>query len=71
MVPLETSGPNVLKNPHLVVLNTPRKTFYSILTEGRHGMFRVLKVRGAPAPGWQQVFFEVFQPARRSNPDVA
>ena len=39
MIPLETSGPKVLKNAHLVVLNTPRKTFYSIRIEDAMGRF--------------------------------
>ncbi len=58
MIPLETSGPRVLKNAHLVVLNTPRKTFYSIRLEERHGTFRVLKVSGALGKVWDERSWE-------------
>jgi len=59
MIPLETSGPKVLKNAHLVVLNTPRKTFYSIRIEECHGgMFQVLKVSGALGKVWDKRTWE-------------
>ncbi len=58
MIPLETSGPRVLKNAHLVVLNTPRKTFYSIRIEECHGTFRVLKVSGALGKVWDKRTWE-------------
>ncbi|MFZ0931352.1 MAG: hypothetical protein WAN11_22295 [Syntrophobacteraceae bacterium] len=58
MVPLETSGEKVLKNAHLVVLNTPRQTFYSIRIEDHHGTFRVCKVSGARGKVWDKRVWE-------------
>jgi len=58
MISLETSEPKVLKNAHLVVLNTPRKTFYSIRLEECRGMFRVLKVSGALGRVWDKRTWE-------------
>ena len=58
MIPVEASGPNVFKNAHLVVLNTPRQTFYSIWLEISHGAFRVLKVSGARGKVWDKKVWE-------------
>ena len=58
MIPFETSETKVLKNAHLVVLDTPRKTFYSIRIEECHGMFRVLKVSGALGKVWDKRTWE-------------
>lgn len=58
MIQLETSVPKVLKNAHLVVLNTPRKTFYSIRIEECDGRFRVLKVSGALGKVWDERIWE-------------
>jgi hypothetical protein len=58
MISLETSGPRVLKNAHLVVLNTPRKTFYSIQIEECQGTFRVLKISGALGKVWDKRMWE-------------
>ncbi|MGO9529602.1 MAG: hypothetical protein ACLP3B_00320 [Syntrophobacteraceae bacterium] len=58
MIPLEASGPNVVKNVHLVVSNTPRQTFYSIWIEICHGTFRVLKVSGAQGRVWDRRAWE-------------
>ncbi len=58
MIPLEASGPNVVKNVHLVVSNTPRQTFYSIWIEVCHGTFRVLKVSGAKGKVWDKRVWE-------------
>ena len=58
MIPLETSGTRVLKNAHLVVLNTPRGTFYSIRIVECYGTFRVLKVSGALGKVWDKRTWE-------------
>jgi hypothetical protein len=58
MIPLETAEPKVLKNVHLVVLNTLRKTFYSIQIEEADGVFRVLKVSGALGKVWDKRTWE-------------
>ena len=58
MIQLEAFRPRVLRNAHLVVLNTPRKTFYSIRIEERHGTFRVLKVSGALGKVWDKRTWE-------------
>ncbi len=58
MIPLEASGPKVLKNAHLVVAGTPRQTFYSIWIEDFYGTFRVLKVSGARGKVWDKRAWE-------------
>ncbi|MFZ0927188.1 MAG: hypothetical protein WAN11_01215 [Syntrophobacteraceae bacterium] len=58
MIQLEAFGPRVLKNAHLVVLNTPRKTFYSIRIEVDRETFRVLKVSGARGKVWDKRVWE-------------
>ncbi|MGC8493464.1 MAG: hypothetical protein ACP5SH_17195 [Syntrophobacteraceae bacterium] len=58
MTPLKTTGPRILKDAHLVVLNTPRKTFYSIRLEECSGKFRVRKVSGALGKVWDKRTWE-------------
>jgi len=58
MIPLEASGPKVVKNVHLVVSNTPRQTFYSIWIEEHHGTFRVHKASGAQGRVWDERVWE-------------
>ncbi len=58
MIPLETTGPKVLKDAHMVVLNTPRKTFYSIRFEECSGTFRVRKASGALGKVWDKRTWE-------------
>ena len=58
MIPLEASGPKVVKNVHLVVSNTTRQTFYSIWIEENHGTFRVHKASGARGRVWDERVWE-------------
>ena len=48
----------VLKDAHLVVPNTQRKTFYSIRIEEFCGMFRVRKISGAMGKVWDKRTWE-------------
>lgn len=59
MTPLE-SAPKVLKDARLVVLNTPRETFYSIRLEEcpDSGTFRVSKASGAMGKAWDKRTWE-------------
>ena len=54
MMQLQAFGPKILKTAHLVVLNSPRKTFYSIRIEECDGEFRVVKVSGAVGKVWDK-----------------
>jgi len=58
MIPLEASGPNVVKNVHLMVSDTPRQTFYSIWIEEHDETFRVHKVSGARGRVWDERVWE-------------
>ncbi|MDY0279030.1 MAG: hypothetical protein RBR35_00545 [Salinivirgaceae bacterium] len=58
MIPLDASGPKVVKNAHLVVSDTPRQTFYSIWIEEDCGTFRVHKVSGARGRVWDKRMWE-------------
>jgi hypothetical protein len=58
MIPIEASGPRVVKNAHLVVSDTLRQTFYSIWIEEHCGKYRVRKASGARGRVWDERTWE-------------
>ncbi|GKT10455.1 hypothetical protein [Desulforhabdus sp. TSK] len=58
MIPIEASGPKVVKNAHLVVFDTLRQTFYSIWIKEHCGKYRVRKASAARGRVWDERTWE-------------
>jgi hypothetical protein len=53
-----TTGPEVIKNAHLMVSQNMRQTFYTIWIENHHGTFQVHKASGAKGRVWDRRMWE-------------